>query len=141
MDLEAELAETPMLERTAEQEAKLQLYLRYKTTAERSFYRAFYAVRGLRKDKLKEELDLTRVREIVRKEARREVRREAQASEEDGQKAFEKQPAPKAGADAPESLVRARFHLEPRTTSTNHPVRSGFEPANRSREMARERSG
>src|SRR5579875_2667974 len=41
LDAEAELAAVPLLERTAEQHAQLALYLRYKTTAERSFYRAF----------------------------------------------------------------------------------------------------
>src|ERR1700761_2608638 len=42
MDAEAELAEVHPLEWTAEQHAQMQLYLRYKTTAERSFYRAYY---------------------------------------------------------------------------------------------------
>jgi hypothetical protein len=77
MELETELRETPALERTADQEAKLQLYLRYKTTAERSFYRAFYALRGLRKDKFKEEL--VRVREIVRQEVWRAAQEASEA--------------------------------------------------------------
>ena len=79
MDAEAELAEVHPLERTAEQHAQMQLYLRYKTTAERSFYRAYYALRGLRKDKLKEELDLEKVRQEVQRCAREAVQ---QASRE-----------------------------------------------------------
>ncbi|HEX3682487.1 MAG TPA: hypothetical protein VHU83_08075, partial [Bryobacteraceae bacterium] len=79
MDAEAELAERHPLERTAEQHAQMQLYLRYKTTAERSFYRAYYAMRGLRKDKLKEELDLSKLREEVQRCAREAVQ---QASKE-----------------------------------------------------------
>jgi hypothetical protein len=69
MDAEAELAEVHPLERTAEQHAQMQLYLRYKTTAERSFYRAYYALRGLRKDKLKEELDFDKLRQKMDKYA------------------------------------------------------------------------
>ena len=69
MDAEAEMAEVPPLERTAEQHAQMQLYLRYKTTAERSFYRAYYALRGLRKDKLKEELDFDKLRQKMDKYA------------------------------------------------------------------------
>jgi hypothetical protein len=83
MEAEAELAETPFAEQTEEQHAKVQLYLRYKTTAERSFYRAFYALRGLRKDKFKEEVDLMRVREVVRQEARSQVRQAAQEVREE----------------------------------------------------------
>jgi hypothetical protein len=83
MDAEAELAETPALGRTAEQHAQVQLYLRYKTAHERSFYRAFYALRGLRKDKWREELDLMRVREVVRQEARTQVRQAAQEVREE----------------------------------------------------------
>lgn len=62
LDVEAELWATHPLEWTAEQHAQLALFLRYKTTAERTFYRAFAALRGLRKDKLREELDWQRMR-------------------------------------------------------------------------------
>ena len=65
MDAEAALEEVHPLERTAEQHEQVQLYLRYRTTAERSFYRAFYALRGLRKDKIKEELDLEKMRKKI----------------------------------------------------------------------------
>jgi hypothetical protein len=80
LEAEAVMAAVPPLERTAEQHHKLELYLRYKTTAERSFYRAFQAVRGLRKDKLKEELDFEKLKkrlEKYAKEAVREARSEA----------------------------------------------------------------
>ena len=46
---------------TAEQEHKIELMLRYKTTQERAFYRALNAVEGLRKDLLREKLSAMRV--------------------------------------------------------------------------------
>lgn len=114
MDLETELAETPALERTEEQHAKLQLYLRYKTTAERSFYRAFYALRGLRKDKFKEEVDLMRVREVMRQEATKEVRRAAKevleemASTRRVEAAKRLGPAKAVDRTSPETAVQSR---------------------------------
>jgi len=60
-------------EEIQKQHAQVQLYLRYKTSAERSFYRAFYALRGLRKDKFKEELDLNKIRKEIEKTAREVV--------------------------------------------------------------------
>jgi hypothetical protein len=89
MDAEAELAEVHPLNRTAEQHAQMQLYLRYKTTAERSFYRAYYALRGLRKDKLKEELDLEKTRKFIEKCA-------LGAVEQASKQLQERQPAPNA---------------------------------------------
>jgi len=76
MEAEAELAAVHPLDWTEEQHKQMQLYSRYKTTAERSFYRAFYAVRGLRKDKLKEELDIARVRKQM-EQCAREILKEA----------------------------------------------------------------
>jgi hypothetical protein len=73
LDAESALAEMDPLERTEEQHHKLQLYLRYRTTAERSFYRAFYALRGLRKDKLREELDVEKFREEMKRAVREEA--------------------------------------------------------------------
>jgi hypothetical protein len=78
LDAEWELAQVEASEASAEEiekgHQKVQLYLRYRTTAERSFYRAFYALRGLRKDKVREELDI----EKFRKEIKRAVRQEAE---------------------------------------------------------------
>ncbi|HEX3681194.1 MAG TPA: hypothetical protein VHU83_01535, partial [Bryobacteraceae bacterium] len=85
MDAEAELAERHPLERTAEQHAQMQLYLRYKTTAERSFYRAYYALRGLRKDKLKEELDFDKLRQKLDEYAVEAVEKASAEREEKGQ--------------------------------------------------------
>ena len=77
LDAEWELAELQASEAAAEeiekQHQKVQLYLRYKTTAERSFYRAFYAVRGLRKDKVREELDVEKFRKEIQRMAREEA--------------------------------------------------------------------
>ena len=53
--------------------AKVQLYLRYRTTAERSFYRAYYALRGLRKDKVREELDVERFRGEIKRAVQQEA--------------------------------------------------------------------
>ena len=52
---------------TEEQHKKVQLFLRYKTTAERSFYRAYNALKELRKDKVREELQMDKVREKIEK--------------------------------------------------------------------------
>lgn len=41
---------------------QLELKLRYKTTAERSFYRAWEALRGLRKDQMKRDLEVSKLR-------------------------------------------------------------------------------
>lgn len=69
MDAESELSQLHPLDRSADQHARILLYLRYKTTAERSFYRAYNALRGLRKDKIKEELDWMKVRNKLDKYA------------------------------------------------------------------------
>lgn len=67
MEAEWELAEVEGRDHKQEEldakHAKVQLYSRYRTTHERSFYRAFYALRGLRKDKVKELLDVKRFEE------------------------------------------------------------------------------
>jgi hypothetical protein len=76
MEEEAELAAKAGVSAVGwseEQHHKLELFLRYKTGAERSFYRAFHSLRGLRKDKIKEELDLDKVREEVLECAREAV--------------------------------------------------------------------
>jgi hypothetical protein len=73
LDAESVLAEVDPLERTDEQQHKTQLYLRYRTTAERSFYRAFYALRGLRKDKVKEELDVEKFRDEMKRALQQEA--------------------------------------------------------------------
>jgi hypothetical protein len=67
MEMEAELGDVPLLTRTAEQQRQLELYLRYKTSAERSFYRAFQALRGLRKDRNREELQIVNVKKVIEK--------------------------------------------------------------------------
>jgi hypothetical protein len=56
LEAETELAATGHMEWTAEQHHKLELFLRYKTTAERSFYRAYNAMHGLRREKIRVEL-------------------------------------------------------------------------------------
>jgi hypothetical protein len=76
MELECELAAVDALEWTEEDHKKMELYLRYKTTNERSFYRAFNSLRGLRKDRLKEVLDLEKVKADMRSCAR-EILQEA----------------------------------------------------------------
>jgi hypothetical protein len=110
MDAEAELAEVHPLEWTEEQHAQMELYGRYKTTAERSFYRAYYALRGLRKDKLKEELDLSKLRQKMDEYA-------VEAVEKASTEREERQPAPqptkqseaKKANGAPEDRGKAIF--------------------------------
>ncbi len=53
---------------TAEQEHKIELMLRYKTTQERAFYRSLNAVEGLRKDLLREKNASTKLADQLRKE-------------------------------------------------------------------------
>ncbi len=65
IDAEAELAEIDALEWSEDQHHNIELYLRYKTTQERSFYRALHAPRGLRKDKIREELGLEKMRREI----------------------------------------------------------------------------
>lgn len=77
MEAEGELGETGPLEWSEEQHKKIELYLRYKARAEGSFYRALYALRGLRKDRLKEELDLEKMRREMRELGREAVREAA----------------------------------------------------------------
>ena len=63
MGAEEELAAVKAMDWTEEQHHKIELYLRYKTTNERSFYRALNSLRGLRKDRMKEVLDLENMKE------------------------------------------------------------------------------
>jgi hypothetical protein len=90
MGAEEELAQKNTLEWTEEDHKKIELYLRYKTTNERSFYRAFNSLRGLRKDKIREALDLEKMEkqaeEFVRKAfdkvgAERQAKAEAKKAE------------------------------------------------------------
>ncbi len=62
MDAEEDLAQTDPLEWTEQQHQKAQLFLRYKTTAERSFYRAYNALKALRKDRMLVEKQLETMR-------------------------------------------------------------------------------
>ncbi len=62
LDLEAKLAAIEPLDWSLEQHKKLELFLRYKTTAERSFGRFFNMLRGLRKDRIREEFTLENLR-------------------------------------------------------------------------------
>lgn len=81
VEAEAELAELKPGERTEEHDKRIELCLRYKTTHERSFFRAFYALRALRKDKLREELDLKRFEERMDKLAKEAFERAASGHE------------------------------------------------------------
>lgn len=71
----ASLSEIHPLEWAAEQHHQLALFVRYKTTQERTFYRAFQALNALRKDKIREETALGRVRDqvqaIIREESKK----------------------------------------------------------------------
>jgi len=106
MDAESELAAIHPLARTPEQHAKLALYVRYKTTAERSFYRAYQALRGLRKDKIREDLDWENVRKKIDNYAVNAVEK---ASSDHQEKAL----AP------PEALAAASKPRAPRTLAAN----------------------
>jgi hypothetical protein len=60
---------------TAEQERKLQLVQRYKTGAERAFYRAWSVLQGLRKDVLRTEEKINKLNtELAKYKAREEAR-------------------------------------------------------------------
>jgi hypothetical protein len=89
MELECELAAVDALEWTEEDHKKIELYLRYKTTNERSFYRALNALRGLRKDKIREVMDFKKMEKraeeavekaLEKKSAEREAKPEAKAA-------------------------------------------------------------
>ena len=109
MDAEAELAEVHPLDRTEEQHAQMQLYLRYKTTAERSFYRAYYALRGLRKDKLKEELDLNKWRQKMDEYAVDALEKASAERQEKAQAKVTKRPEAKKAGGPIESRGRIVF--------------------------------
>jgi hypothetical protein len=55
--------------------------LRYKTTHERAFFRAFYALRAARKDKLREALDWKKFEEQMKELARKSFEKAASAQE------------------------------------------------------------
>ncbi len=55
---------------TAEQEHKIELVMRYKTTQERAFYRSLNALEGLRKDLMREEQVAMRVVKQRKKKSR-----------------------------------------------------------------------
>ncbi len=78
IEAETELAAVHPLEWTEEQHHQIELYLRYKTTGERSFYRALSALRGLRKDKIREELDFEKMRQRMDEYAVKAVEKVAQ---------------------------------------------------------------
>jgi hypothetical protein len=59
--MEAEIAASAEGWTTEEQWHQLELKLRYKTTAERAFYRAWEALRALRKDDMKQKRDMIRL--------------------------------------------------------------------------------
>ena len=59
----------------------MELCLRYKTGHERSFYRAWYALRALGKDKIRELLDVGKWKERIDKMAREEVQKSAEKPE------------------------------------------------------------
>ena len=110
LDAQAKAMETHPLDWTAEQHHKLELFGRYKTGAERSFYRAYGALRGLRKDEVKEALDL----EIWRKNMAREAREIMKEAHEEQARATETKAQEKAAAErAPkraEDLFRGQHH-------------------------------
>jgi hypothetical protein len=90
METEASIVEQSGLDPmgwTDEQERKLQLVQRYKTSAERAFYRAWSALQGLRKDVLRTEEKLNKLStELAVYKAREEAQK--QNSEPKAQAAF-----------------------------------------------------
>ncbi len=92
MEAETELAEVEPMEWTAEQHHKLELFLRYKTTAERSFYRAYNALYGLIKDRIRVEMSIEKVRERVGNIIKAGVKTSEQEKAQE-EKAQEKTPA------------------------------------------------
>ncbi len=84
LEVESALAEIHPMEWTDEHHKKLQLFLRYKTSAERSFYRSWSALRGLRKDLRKIELSVqelhSKVEELAKEMARLRERTQPKAA-------------------------------------------------------------
>ena len=66
---------------TAEQRHQMELMQRYKTSAERAFYRALSALRGLHKDIMREDKDRTELRAKSEKQDRRIDQLEAQVKQ------------------------------------------------------------
>ena len=107
LETEMALSEVPPLQWTAEQHHTMELMTRYKTTAERAFYRAFNAMRGLRKDKFREEISLENVRKLMKQElssVENEVEQERREAE-----------LPKAEV---KSEVEAKAQVKPAQTET-----------------------
>ncbi len=103
IEAETELAAVHPLEWTEEQHHQIELYLRYKTTAERSFYRALSAFRGLRKDKIREELDFEKIRQRMDEYAVKAVEKVAQEQAVQAEVKQAKRAAAVAGGEERES--------------------------------------
>jgi len=95
------------LDWTAEQHHKMELMTRYKTSAERSFYRAFNAMRALRKDKFREEISIENLRKVVER-LYEEKYRNAQAESDE---------APETDAKA-EAVAEVKSEAQPKTRAT-----------------------
>ncbi len=89
---------------TAEQEHKIELVLRYKTTQERAFYRSLNALEGLRKDLMREELSAGR---LLEKEKEKNKVLEKELAERPAKPA--EAPAEKAESEAPLTQAQKLF--------------------------------
>ena len=92
---------------TAEQHHKMELMTRYKTSAERSFYRAFNAMRALRKDKFREEISIENLRKVVERLYEEKYRNAQGESDE----------APETDAKA-EAVAEVKSKAQPKTRAT-----------------------
>ena len=91
----------------------MELMTRYKTSAERSFYRAFNAMRALRKDKFREEISIENLRKVI---DRLSTEREQQAQAESNATAETDAPAE---TDAHlEAVAEVKSKAQPKTRAT-----------------------
>lgn len=100
LNVEAGLGDIDPLEWTLEQHKKLELFQRYKTTAERAFARFYNMLRGLRKDRMKEEFSLDNVRKVMERIARESKEKEESKKEEAQAKPASKRTSEQAPAKA-----------------------------------------
>lgn len=81
--VEVELAAIPPMQWSDEQHHKLELFLRYRTTQERSFQRAFTMLNQLQKDKQRDEMVRARIQQQAEKIAREQAKKAAKEKEEE----------------------------------------------------------
>ena len=112
LQVEARVAEasTDATEWSAEQHHQVGLMQRYKTTAERAFYRAWNAVQGLRKDFMREQRDIHRLRSenVALQQKAEHLEGECERAQGRLAEVEKKQPKPEAAKTAAQQMFQGQ---------------------------------